>query len=82
MTKLTRVLSTGVIAGLVITGQVAQLTTVSAEDFTENIQQTWEKEEVNSSKKENIPTGVESYFLAYVGLALVSGVGVYKLTKE
>lgn len=44
MTKLTRVLSTGAIAGLVITGQVAQLTTVSAEDFTENIQQTWEKD--------------------------------------
>ena len=41
-----------------------------------------EKKEVNSSKKENIPTGVESYFLTYVGLALVSGVGVYKLTKE
>lgn len=41
-----------------------------------------EKKEVKSSKKENIPTGVESYFLAYVGLALVSGVGVYKLTKE
>ena len=41
-----------------------------------------EKKEVNSSKKENIPTGVESYFLAYVGLALVSGVGIYKLTKE
>lgn len=41
-----------------------------------------EKKEVNSSKKENIPTGVESYFLAYVGLALVSGAGVYKLTKE
>ena len=41
-----------------------------------------EKKEVNSSKKENIPTGVESYFLAYVGLVLVSGVGVYKLTKE
>lgn len=41
-----------------------------------------EKKEVNSSKKENIPTGVESYFLAYIGLALVSGVGTYKLTKE
>lgn len=41
-----------------------------------------EKKEVKSSKKENIPTGVESYFLAYVGIALVSGVGVYKLTKE
>lgn len=41
-----------------------------------------EKKEVNSSKKENIPTGVESYFLTYVGLALVSGAGVYKLTKE
>lgn len=41
-----------------------------------------EKKEVKSSKKENIPTGVESYFLAYVGLALVSGVGVYKFTKE
>ena len=41
-----------------------------------------EKKEVNSSKKENIPTGVESYFLTYVGLALVSGAGVYKLTEE
>ena len=41
-----------------------------------------EKKEVNSSKKENIPTGVESYFLTYVGLALVSGAGVYKLTRE
>ena len=41
-----------------------------------------EKKEVKSSKKENIPTGVESYFLTYVGLALVSGAGVYKLTKE
>lgn len=40
------------------------------------------EKEVKSSKKENIPTGVESYFLAYVGLALVSGVGVYKFTKE
>ena len=41
-----------------------------------------ETKEVKSSKKENIPTGVESYFLTYVGLALVSGAGVYKLTKE
>lgn len=41
-----------------------------------------EKKEVKSSKKENIPTGVESYFLSYVGLALVSGACVYKLTKE
>lgn len=41
-----------------------------------------EKKEVKPSKKENIPTGVESYFLTYVGLALVSGAGVYKLTKE
>lgn len=41
MNKITKVLSTGVIAGLVITGQVAQLTTVFAEDYTENIQQTW-----------------------------------------
>ena len=41
-----------------------------------------EKKEVNSNKKENIPTGVESYFLTYVGLALVSGAGVYKLTRE
>lgn len=46
MSKITRVLSTGVsCAGLVMTGQVAQLTTVFAEDFTENIQQTWEKED-------------------------------------
>lgn len=41
-----------------------------------------EKKEVKSSKKENIPTGVESYFLSYVGLALVSGACVYKLTRE
>ena len=43
MTKLTKILSTGAVAGLILTGQVAQLTTVFAEDYTENIQQTWEK---------------------------------------
>ena len=41
-----------------------------------------ETKEVKPSKKENIPTGVESYFLTYAGLALVSGAVVYKLTKE
>jgi hypothetical protein len=41
MSKITRILSTGAVAGLILTGQVAQLTTVFAEDFTENIQQTW-----------------------------------------
>lgn len=41
-----------------------------------------ETKDVKPSKKENIPTGVESYFLTYVGLALVSGAGVYKLAKE
>lgn len=45
MNKISKVISTGAIAGLVITGQVAQLTAVFAEDFTENIQQTWEKED-------------------------------------
>ena len=44
MTKLTKVLSTGAVAGLILTCQVAQLTTVFAEDYTENIQQTWEKD--------------------------------------
>ena len=43
MTKLTKVLSTGAVAGLILTGQVAQLTTVFAEDYTENIQQAWDK---------------------------------------
>lgn len=41
-----------------------------------------ETKDVKPSRKENIPTGVESYFLTYVGLALVSGAGVYKLAKE
>lgn len=43
MAKLIKILSTGAVAGLILTGQVAQLTTVFAEDFTENIQQTWER---------------------------------------
>ena len=41
MSKITKILSTGAVAGLILTGQVAQLTVVFAEDFTENIQQTW-----------------------------------------
>ena len=34
MTKLTKILSTGAVAGLILTGQVAQLTTVFAEEHT------------------------------------------------
>ena len=41
MAKLIKILSTGAVAGLILTGQVVQLTTVFAEDYTENIQQTW-----------------------------------------